>query len=155
MSMDRVFSCVVRRECLLWPVGSLGKTLLGFALLHSVFQGQISLLPQVFLDFLLLHSSPLCPSSGAAGKRSYPTPEVRGGCTGAGWPRGTIPHIPHHHLSMYVPALLPLNFYFMILPDYHVANYHWTPLLQRYTQKALLVIISISYNNVFKNHPQR
>ena len=28
------------------------------ALLHSVFQGQICLLPQVFLDFLLLRSSP-------------------------------------------------------------------------------------------------
>ena len=33
--------------------------LLVFALLHSVFQGQICLLLQVFLDFLLLHSSPL------------------------------------------------------------------------------------------------
>ena len=38
---------------------SLGKTLLAFALLHSVFQGQICLLLQVFLDFLLLHSSTL------------------------------------------------------------------------------------------------
>ena len=36
-----------------------GKTLLVFALLHSVLQGQIFLLLQVFLDFLLLHSSPL------------------------------------------------------------------------------------------------
>ena len=36
----------------------LGKTLLAFALLHSIFQGQICLLLQVFLDFLLLHSSP-------------------------------------------------------------------------------------------------
>ena len=35
----------------------LGKTLLAFALLLSVFQAQICLLPQVFLDFLLLHSS--------------------------------------------------------------------------------------------------
>ena len=35
----------------------LGKTLLVFALLHSAFQGQICLLLQVFLDFLLLHSS--------------------------------------------------------------------------------------------------
>ena len=59
MSMCRVFSCVVGRGCLLWPVHSLGKTLLAFALLHSVFQGQICLLLQVFLDFLLLHSSPL------------------------------------------------------------------------------------------------
>ena len=55
MSMCRVFSCVVGRGCLLWPVGSLGKILL-FALLHSVFQG---LLFRVFLDFLHLHSSPL------------------------------------------------------------------------------------------------
>ena len=59
MSMGRVFSCVIERECLLWPVHSLGKTLLAFALLHSVFQGQICLLLQVFLDFLLLHSIPL------------------------------------------------------------------------------------------------
>ena len=47
--------CVVGRECLLWPVRSLGKTLLAFALLHSVLQGQICL----FLDFLLFHSSHL------------------------------------------------------------------------------------------------
>ena len=58
MSMCRVLSCVVGRGCLLWPVCSLGKTLLAFALLHSVLQGQICLLLQVFLDFLLLHSSP-------------------------------------------------------------------------------------------------
>ena len=38
---------------MLWPVRFLGKTLLAFALLHSVLQGQIFLLPQVFLDFLL------------------------------------------------------------------------------------------------------
>ena len=31
MPMCRVFSCVVGRECLLWPVHSLGKTLLAFA----------------------------------------------------------------------------------------------------------------------------
>ena len=44
MSMCRVFSCVVGRGCLLWPVCSFGKTLLAFALLHSVLQGQICLL---------------------------------------------------------------------------------------------------------------
>ena len=33
--------------------------LLAFALLHSILQGQICLLLQVFPDFLLLHSSPL------------------------------------------------------------------------------------------------
>ena len=54
-----VTSCVVGRGCLLWLVHSLGKTLLAFALLHFVLQGQIFLLLQVFLDFLLLHSSPL------------------------------------------------------------------------------------------------
>ena len=59
MSMCRVFSCVVRRGCLLRPVHFLGKTLLVFALLYSAFQGQICLLLQVFLDFLLLHSSHL------------------------------------------------------------------------------------------------
>ena len=54
-----IFSYVVGRGCLLWTVCSLGKTLLAFALLHSIFQGQICLLSQVFLDFLLLHSSTL------------------------------------------------------------------------------------------------
>ena len=54
-----VESCVVGRGCLLWSVRSLGKTLLAFALIHFVLQGQIYLLLQVFLDFLLLHSSPL------------------------------------------------------------------------------------------------
>ena len=49
MSMCRVFSCVVGRGCLLWPECSLVKTLLAFALLHSVLQGQICLLLQVFL----------------------------------------------------------------------------------------------------------
>ena len=38
--ISRVFSCVVGRGCLLWPVHSLGRTLLAFALLHSVLQGR-------------------------------------------------------------------------------------------------------------------
>ena len=59
MSVCRVFSCVIGRGYLLWPVCTLGRTLLAFALLHSVLQRQICLLLQVFLDFLLLHSSPL------------------------------------------------------------------------------------------------
>ena len=59
MSMCSVFSCVVRRGCLLWLVHSLGKTLLAFALLHSVLHGQTCLLLQVSPDFLLFHSSPL------------------------------------------------------------------------------------------------
>ena len=59
MSMCRVFSCVVERGYLLWPLCSLGKTLLAFALLHFVLQGQTCLLLQVSPNFLLLHSSPL------------------------------------------------------------------------------------------------
>ena len=54
MSMCSVISYIVGRGCLQWPVHSLGKTLFAFALLHSVLQGQISLLLQVSLDFLLL-----------------------------------------------------------------------------------------------------
>ena len=57
MSMCRVFSCVVGRGCLLWLVHSFGKTLLTFALIHCVLQGQICLLFQVSLDFLLLHAA--------------------------------------------------------------------------------------------------
>ena len=44
---------------LLWPVCSLGKTLLAFFLLHFALQGQTCPLVQVSLDFLLLHSSPI------------------------------------------------------------------------------------------------
>ena len=54
---ESVFSCVVGR-CLLWPVHSLGTTLSAFAVLHSILQGQICLLLQVLLNFLLLHSPP-------------------------------------------------------------------------------------------------
>ena len=59
MSTCRIFSCVVGRGCLLCPVCSLGKTLLALALLHFVPQGQICLLLQASLEFLLLHFSPL------------------------------------------------------------------------------------------------
>ena len=47
--MCRFISCVVGRGCLLWPVCSLGKTLLAFALLHFVLWGQTCLLLQVSL----------------------------------------------------------------------------------------------------------
>ena len=43
MSMCKVAYFVVGRGCLLWPVCSLGKTLLAFALLHFVLQGQTCL----------------------------------------------------------------------------------------------------------------
>ena len=52
-------SLVFGRGYLLWPVCSLGKTLLAFEMLHFVFQGQTCLLFQLSLDSLLLHSNPL------------------------------------------------------------------------------------------------
>ena len=57
--MCRVMSCVAGRGCLLHPECSLTKTLLAFALLHFVLQGQTCPFFQVFLVFLLLHSNPL------------------------------------------------------------------------------------------------
>ena len=59
MSMYRVVSWVVGKRVLLWPACSLDRTLLAFALLHFVLQGQTCLLFRVSLDFLLLHSNPL------------------------------------------------------------------------------------------------
>ena len=59
MSMCRVFSCVVGKGCLLWPVHSLGKTLLAFDLLHFVLQDQICLLLQVPLTFYFAFQSPI------------------------------------------------------------------------------------------------
>ena len=49
MSMCRVFSCVFGRLRLLWPVHSLGITLLAFALLHSVLQGKFTCYSRRFL----------------------------------------------------------------------------------------------------------
>ena len=49
MSTCRVFSCVVGRGCLLWPVHFLGKTLLVFAVLHSVFQHKFACYSRCFL----------------------------------------------------------------------------------------------------------
>ena len=59
MPMCRIFACVVQRGCLLRSVCSLDKTLLVFALLHFVLQGQTWLLYKVSLDFTLLRSNPL------------------------------------------------------------------------------------------------
>ena len=58
MSMCSVISCVVGRECLLWPVCSLGKTLLAFDWLHFVLQGQICLLLQYLLTPTFAFQSP-------------------------------------------------------------------------------------------------
>ena len=59
MSICRVFSCGVGIRCLLWSVHSLGKTLLAFALLHSVLQGQICLFSSVqWLSCVWLFATP-------------------------------------------------------------------------------------------------
>ena len=63
-------SPVFGRRCLLWPVQPLFRTLLDFALLHSVPQGQACLLLQVSLDFLLLHSNPLFIINGVSYRKS-------------------------------------------------------------------------------------
>ena len=49
MSMCRLVSYVIGRGCLLWPVCSLDKTLLAFALLHFVLQGQTCLYSRYLL----------------------------------------------------------------------------------------------------------
>ena len=59
MPICTVVSCGFGRGCLLWPLHSLSKTLLAFALLHFLFQGQTCLLLLGSLGFLLLHSTPL------------------------------------------------------------------------------------------------
>ena len=53
-----VISCV-EEEYVCYDQCILLAKLLAFALLHFVLQGQTCLLVQVFLDFLLLRSSPL------------------------------------------------------------------------------------------------
>ena len=59
--MCRVLSCVVEKVFAMTSVASWQKSvsLLAFDLLNFVLQGQICLLLQLSLDFLLLHSSPL------------------------------------------------------------------------------------------------
>ena len=46
-------SLVVGRRCLLWPVCSLGRTLLDFALLASVLQGKICLLLYLLMEMAM------------------------------------------------------------------------------------------------------
>ena len=58
MSVYRVVSCIDEEDVCYVQCILLAK-LLVFVLLHFVLQGQVCLLLQVSLDFLLLHSSPL------------------------------------------------------------------------------------------------
>ena len=86
---------------------SLGKTLLSFALLHSIFHGQICLLLQVFLDFILFlrlhHPFPLLegPGSWAGSQRGCPGPEItpqalQGGRAGRRRRPEGLPRVPGH-----------------------------------------------------------
>ena len=68
--MDRVVSCVVGSGCLLWPVHSLGKTLLSFALLNSVLQGQICITPGAFLRPTFAFQSPIMKRTSFLGVNS-------------------------------------------------------------------------------------
>ena len=73
MSMCRVFSCVVVRGCLLWPVRSLGKPLLAFALLHFVLQGQFACYSWYLLTSYFCIQSPVikrAPFWGISSRRS-------------------------------------------------------------------------------------
>ena len=58
MSMCGLTSCVVERGCLLWPVHSLDKTLLAFALLVLYSKAKVVCYSTLSADFLLLHSIP-------------------------------------------------------------------------------------------------
>ena len=49
MSMCRVVSCVVGRGCLLWPVRSLGKTMLAFDLLCFYYKAKFACYSRCFL----------------------------------------------------------------------------------------------------------
>ena len=60
MCMCRVFSCVVGRGCLLWPVHSFGKTILAFSLLHSVFLHILNLGFPLGSSIELLHMVDAC-----------------------------------------------------------------------------------------------
>ena len=59
MSICRVFSCVVGKGCLLWPVCSLGKTLLAFALhLILYFKAKFACYSRCFLTSYFCISVP-------------------------------------------------------------------------------------------------
>ena len=109
MSMCRVFPCVAGRECLLWPVCSLGKSLLAFALLHFVFQGQIYLLTVYnsyscficFLDFLLAYVSSWLP--GASVRKE--ARQTQRWDRASGVPLEILKHLPPKPESAYFTAL--------------------------------------------------
>ena len=70
--MCRVFSCVVGRGCLLGPVNSLVKTLLAFALLHSVLQAKFACYSRCFCGGVLERSDRMwCTGEGNGNPLQY------------------------------------------------------------------------------------
>ena len=99
MSMCRVFSCVVGRGCLLWPVCSLRKTLLASAELHFALQGQACLLLQVPFDFPCilipyderkLSAEELMPLNCGVGEDSWESLALQGDPTSPFWRRSAL-----------------------------------------------------------------
>ena len=70
MSWCRVFSCVCWKGCLLWPVHSLGKTLLAFSLLHFVLQGQTACYSRYLLTSYFCISIPMMKRTSIFGVSS-------------------------------------------------------------------------------------
>ena len=106
MSMCRVFSCVVGRECLLWPVCSLGRTLLAFALLHSILQPNLPVTPGVSWLPTFAFQSPIMKRTsflGVSSKTSYRSPSdqirsVAQSCPNLCDPMNlSMPGLPVHH----------------------------------------------------------
>ena len=59
MPTCRVVSCVDGRECLLWLVGSLDKTLLALPSFILYSKAKLACYSRLSLDFLLFHSNPV------------------------------------------------------------------------------------------------
>ena len=79
MSMCRVFSWVVGRGCLLWPVCSLGKTLLAFGLLHSVLtpRPNLTVIPRISWLPIFAFQSPMMKRTsifGVSSRRVFTEP---------------------------------------------------------------------------------
>ena len=84
MSMCRVFSCVVGRGCLLWPVHSLGRTLLAFVLRPTSFctpRPKLPVTPDVSWLPTFAFQSPIMKRTSFLGVsfRSITTNEASGG----------------------------------------------------------------------------
>ena len=119
-------SSVVGTGCLLWPVHSLGKTLLAFALLCFVLQGQICLLLQGSLDFLLLHSSPLwwkghlflvLVLEGLVGLHQFSSVQLFSHVRLCDPMDHSMPSLPVHHNSQNLPKLMSIK---SVMPFNHL-----------------------------------